>query len=359
MFVSIWVVIAGGITILLAAAMRKQKNERCRDYRITIKGKENHFFADGNAVRELLLEAAKGEIKGQLLSSLNLKQLETVLEDNAWINEAELYFDNQDNLHVNVTERSPLARVFTTKDESFYIDSTGRRLPLSDKKSARVPVFTGFPGKKNLNGRDSLMLHEICSLAQFIMNDSFWMAQVSQIDISPEGEYLMIPVVGNHAVKLGDGSDIPQKFRRLFIFYTQVLNKTGFERYRTVDVQFAGQVIASRQTGNIKIDSIQLRRNVEKLLQQARLAQYDTTILKYVAPPAIATETPLNNDLETTQDIIDPPLTKAGQKTMDPDPVKTNSVSKPNEQTGNKNNTGPVKQSRAPKAVMKKKSGLR
>ena len=59
-----------------------------------------------------------------------------------------MWFDNRNVLHVEVYEREPIARIFTTAGNSFYIDSTERKLPLSDKMSARVPVFTGFPDKK-------------------------------------------------------------------------------------------------------------------------------------------------------------------------------------------------------------------
>ena len=60
----------------------------------------------------------------------------------------------------------------------------------------------------------------------------------------------MIPVVGNHMVKLGNGENIEQKFNRLFIFYKQVLSKTGFDKYKTIDVQYAGQVVASKKDEN-------------------------------------------------------------------------------------------------------------
>ena len=76
----------------------------------------------------------------------------------------------------------------------------------------------------------------------------------------------MIPVVGNHLVKLGNGENIDEKFQRLMVFYKQVLSKTGFDKYKVIDVQYKGQVVASKYAGNAKVDSVQLRKNVEKLL---------------------------------------------------------------------------------------------
>jgi cell division protein FtsQ len=290
-FIAVWVAIGGGMITLLAAAMKKQKSERCKDYSITIKGAKEHLFVDEKDVFRLLSEGSGGKIKDQPMSSFKLRKLEQLLEDNTWIRDAELYFDNKMVLHVNVTERQPVARVFTAAGRSFYIDEEERRMPLSDKVSARVPVYTGFPDKKVLTKKDSLLLHHIRTSAQFIGNDPFWFSQVSQIDITPQREFEMIPVVGNHVVKMGDGEDMEKKFHRLFVFYKNVLSKTGFDKYKTINVQYAGQVIGVKDN-NTKVDSVQLRRNVEKLLQQARELQFEEN----TAEPAAVTNAATNNE---------------------------------------------------------------
>lgn len=263
------------VTLLLAAISNKNKGQ-CKDYHITIKGAHNNFFIDQKDVEQLLVSSTKSNIKGELVTSFNLHELEMVLEKNTWIDEAELYFDNRDILHVTVTEKEPVARIFTTEGNSFYIDSAGLKMPLSDKMSARVPVFTSFPDKKKLSQTDSLLLNDVRVTANFIVNDSFWMLQVAQINITEERNFEMFPVIGNHLVKLGNGENIPQKFRRLMVFYKQVLSKTGFEKYKVIDVQYKGQVLASNYTGDSKVDSVRLRKNVEKLLQQVKNDQDDT-----------------------------------------------------------------------------------
>ena len=42
-----------------------------------------------------------------------LRKAEEQLKNNAWIKDAELFFDNHQILHVNISEREPVARVFT------------------------------------------------------------------------------------------------------------------------------------------------------------------------------------------------------------------------------------------------------
>ena len=279
LFVDMWIAIGGGMITLLAAAMRQQKSDRCDSYIITIKGATENLFVSEKDVVKILSSQNGGKIKGQPRASFDLMKMEIELEKDVWIKDAELYFDNQDVLHVKVTERVPVARIFTLGGKTWYIDSEEIQMPLSDKKSANVPVFTGFPVKKVVAKKDKELLHEVRLLAEYIMANPFWMAQVAQIDITPERQFEMIPAVGNHIVRFGDGSNIEAKFKRLFVFYKSVLKDAGFDRYSSIDVQFDGQVIGTKGAVS-KVDSIQLKKNVEKLLELAREMQVDTVAVR-------------------------------------------------------------------------------
>ena len=278
LFITVWVCIGAGMLGLLLAAISNKKKGACQGYIISFKGDQTNAFITKQDVAQSLLLAANGNIKGQPVSSINLHVLENKLEENSWIDDAELYFDNGDMLHVRVSEKKPVARVFTVSGNSFYLDGGGRKIPLSKQAAPRVPVFTGYADKKKMNSQDSLVLEGICRMSNYIMSDPLWKAQVAQVDIGTDGNFEMVPVVGNHFVRFGNAEELDKKFNRLLVFYQQVLSKTGFDKYRLIDVQFKGQVVATRSTGNAKVDSIQLRRNVEKLLKLAEEAEKDTVI---------------------------------------------------------------------------------
>jgi cell division protein FtsQ len=337
LFVAVWIVIGGGMFTLLMAAISRKNRGVCRDYVITVNQGAANSFTTPEEVAVLLEELVGGPVKGQPVASFRLGEMEQQLEQDEWIDEAELYLDNRDVLHVTVREKIPVARVFTTSGQTFYTDSTGDIMPVSAKKAARVPVFTGFPGKQRLSEKDSVLLKQVASTASFILSDAFWRAQVSQIEILPDRSFEMIPLVGDHRVKLGDGEQIAEKFRRLYIFYVQVLAKTGLNAYRQIDVQYKGQVVASRFSGAGKTDSVQLRRNVEKLLRKSKEPVADTVNSARPRPTR-----PLEAD--------EKPVTKPAlplEENKDPNPVKTTSVSPDT----------PEKEPRRPKAVMPKRDG--
>jgi cell division protein FtsQ len=173
------------------------------------------------------------------------------------------------------------------------------------------------------------------------------MAQVAQIDITTDRQFEMIPVVGNHLVKLGNGENINQKFRRLMMFYKQVLSKTGFDKYKVINVQYKGQVVASKYTDDPKVDTAQLRKNVEKLLQQARDSQNDTVTRTIQVSGKYTIDVDSVNapatDLPTA-------VTNNPEKLTNPNPLKS-SLPKPVKETKPKQT-----EKKNPKAVMPKKT---
>jgi cell division protein FtsQ len=296
LFVTMWVMISGGVLTLLIAAVGKQKRNTCKDYVISIKGNDESLFLSIEEVLKTLKTAANGNIKGQSKKSFNLLRLENLLKENQWVKDAQLYFDNKDILHVSVTERKPIARIFTAGGKSFYIDDEAQKMKLSVKRTAVLPVFTGYPDKTLKIKEDSILMNNIKITAQLINTDSFWTAQVAQIDVTPSEsdqswEFEMIPVVGNHIIKLGNGQNIAQKFNRLFIFYKEVLSRTGFNKYKTIDVRYAGQVIGGKSE-NPKVDSVLLRKSVEKMLEQIKIMETEAMQATAV-PDSVAVRSPL------------------------------------------------------------------
>ena len=302
LFVMLWVCIGAGMLSLLIAAIGKKNREDCTGYTIAIKGAEENFFIDADDINKLLKAGAGSQLKGKKISDINLKKLEQLLRDNVWIRKAEMWFDNKNVLHVEVYEKQPIARIFTTAGNTFYIDSIEKKLPLSDKRTAKVPVFTGFIDKKVYSAKDSSLLRDVKNIATYIKNDPFWMSQVAQIDITSDRNFEVSPVVGNHLVKLGNGKDLEKKFDRLMIFYKQVLAQKGFDSYSTIDVQYSGQVVGTRRgTEKTKVDTVMLKRKVNEMLKHVQ-KQYDSisAFKPIIEKPIISGQQVSTNDLRAT-----------------------------------------------------------
>lgn len=286
LFVALWCVMGAGMLVLLVAAIKKRNSKTCKGLRVEIKSPSQHFFIDRNDVVKMLADSSMIKLDGKPVSSFNLISMQDKLKKNAWIKEAEVFFDNNDILRIAITEREPSARIFTVGGNSFYIDSSGAQLPLSDKLTVRLPVFTGFPAEKvKLAGADAQLIKQMKMINQFILKDSFWSAQIAQIDITPSRTFELVPVVGNHIIAFGDGNDCGKKFHRLFVFYKEVLSKKGFDKYARVDVQYDDEVIGTKKGGLMKkSDSLQAAKNIALLIKSAQQLQADTVKQKNIKP---------------------------------------------------------------------------
>lgn len=239
-----WLLVLGGMATLLVAANRPQAAPRCSGVKVHVEGSEGSVFVEERAVLRRLNEAIAGTMKGRPLPDFPLARLEGALEENPWIAEANLYFDSRNTLHVQVQEREPIARVFTLAGSSFYLDSGGTRMPLLDGVSARLPVVTGFTAARRLDRRDSTQLRAVTRLAAHIHRHPRWNGLIGSIDLTPGGAFELVPVVGQHVVRIGGAEQIEEKLARLDLFYRQVMSRVPADRYKAVDVQFEGQVVA-------------------------------------------------------------------------------------------------------------------
>ncbi len=240
---TVWVLSLIGVLVLLGASIRQKNNKSIQGVVVEIKGAEKHMFIDEQDVLNIINESAP--VIGRPLCGVKLRKLEYLVEKNPWVNNAEMFFDNQYSLQINIVEKEPIARVFETNGQSYYLDTAMNKLPLSSKLSARVPVFTGFPSTKKI---DTALVQSVIQLATLVNADSFFTAQFAQIDIIPNRQFEMIPVIGDHLIAFGDAADAADKLNRLKAFYQAAWLQHGLNTYKVISLKYKGQVVGIKES---------------------------------------------------------------------------------------------------------------
>ncbi len=278
MLITLWIAIGAGVIALLVAAIKKKDAQHCSGVNITIEGVDNNYFVDKKDILNAITFTIGGNPVGNIVSAFDLRKLETELQKNIWVKKAQLFFDNNNRLMVDVLEREPVARVFTTGGTTFYIDSSLAMLPLSDKFSARLPVFTSFPSDKIvLSPLDSLLLKGILIVSTAIQKDSFSMAIIDQVDITSQRNFEMIPKIGNNIIVFGDATDVEEKLNKLQLFYKKVMVKAGWNNYSVINVQYKGQVVAKRKGAEDKLaDSLRTLQLMQAIVENAERQTNDS-----------------------------------------------------------------------------------
>ncbi len=273
-----WIVAACGSIVLLVAAVKKNDKKGCKGINIQIEGVSNHYFIDKKDVEKIIAMYEGGRNIGKPIANFDLDKMENALQKNIWIKKAQVFFDNNGMLQIEVEEREPVARIFTRGGASFYIDSSLKMLPLSDKLSARLPVFTSFPSEAAvLNKRDSALLRDIRSISLEIQADPFLNSMIEQVDVTLQRQFEMIPKIGNQLIVFGEAVDTKNKFRNLKLFYKNVITKAGWNRYSTINLQYKDQVVGKiRGADDVSADSLRTTQLMQMIAANTERMAADT-----------------------------------------------------------------------------------
>lgn len=206
---------------------------------------ENHYLDEKDIMKLMRLDV--DNLKGASLSKLNFSEIEHRIRQNPFVSDAELYSDLKGNLTVTVSLRRPIARIVQNLGPDAYIGEDGTIMPVSDKFSSRVVLISGdFVPKlvslDNIHEREEG--RQLMMLLDAIREDLFWNAQIAQIDFDGKGRAILFPQVGDETIEFGKAEDLETKFKKLKIFYKEIIPRVGWNKYNRINVEYEGQVVA-------------------------------------------------------------------------------------------------------------------
>lgn len=243
----LWSIAGAALIVLFVIAWKAKEEKKCSSIEIELVGENTAaLFIDEKEILQIIHE--QGIKEGLPIGAVNLNTLEKYLETIRWVKHVELFLDNTQVLQVKIEQRIPIARIFTASGNSFYIDKEGLQLPLKQLTVLRLPVFTNFPSdQQNLSKPDSLLLNDILHFTKAVQNDSFFMAQTAQVNIAVNGDFELVPTVGDHLVLIGSVENIEDKLNRLYTFYKNVWVQSGLNAYQVIDCRFDNQIVALKK----------------------------------------------------------------------------------------------------------------
>jgi cell division protein FtsQ len=243
----LWSIAGAALIVLFVVAWKAKEEKKCTSIQIELVGENTAaLFMDEKEILQIIHE--QGVKEGLPIGAVNLNTLEKYLQTIRWVKNVELFLDNTQSLQVRIEQRIPIARIFTASGNSFYIDKEGLQLPLKQLTVLRLPVFTNFPSdQEKLSKPDSLLLNDVLHFTQAVATDSFFMAQTAQVNIATNGDFELVPSVGDHLVLIGSVENIEDKLNRLYTFYKKVWVQSGLNAYQVIDCRFDNQIVALKK----------------------------------------------------------------------------------------------------------------
>lgn len=233
----------------IVISLDRKANENTAPLRITITDYETKKFIKKEEIQKQLNDTFPATLNGVVIGSIDLKRIENILRKNEFVEEAEVYIDATNHVNIKLSQRTPIVRVVDMEGSNYYIDEKGRYMATSRHFTARVPVATGFITNRSYNIPIEDIrnpLNPLFILVKYIQADDFLTAQIEQIYLEKNGDFVLVPKVGTAKIILGNAADLPEKFKRLKIFYKEAIPYTGFAKYKSINVKFKDQIVCTK-----------------------------------------------------------------------------------------------------------------
>lgn len=237
------VLVMGIITLSLVFSWRKMSAVKCTG--VTVILMENTpRFAEEDEIAAGIEKSNEGLI-GRRLYSVNTEKIERQLGKISSVSKAEVYrqiqvegLELKGQLVAEIAFREPLFRVVGEKD--YYMDREGVPIFETRQYPVRVLIVTGTV-------EEQFAKEKLVPLIAYLRDDSFWNAQIQQINVVEDGEIEMVPLVGDHLVEFGSPEGYRDKLRNLRALYEQGFAETGWGRYQKISLKYKNQVVCTRK----------------------------------------------------------------------------------------------------------------
>jgi len=250
-----------GIVMLMNVVQVKSSEYACQDLKIIVRGEDS--FVDQQNIEKLIIQN-HGTLVGRTLETLPIHQIEKDLEQIPYVKNVTVSMDINGLLKITIDQRKPVLRIINELGNGYYLDEDGLKMPYSLQYVPKVPVANGKIKEDLVSVLDTIQtvqLQDLFDIAKYVHHDSVWSYQITQLYVNSNDEIELVPRMGNQKIVIGNGQDLEKKFEKLLIFYDVILPRAGVETYKSVYLNYEGQLVCERNPG-IHPDSLRMKLQV-------------------------------------------------------------------------------------------------
>lgn len=231
-----WILLLGYFPVMLAFVSASHRSTICSNVKVVVKDSLDMRFVSASEIRTSVLRKYP-DMLGYVINNLDFNEIEGFINLHSAVSKCEVFETIQGVVYIEVKQHIPMLRVFAA-DETYYLDRNGLEIPVSKNFSARTLIVNGAVSKE-----DRLNL---LNVGRLINDDEFWSAQIEQIYIRKNNEYILVPRVGDHWILLGQPTNVDIKLRNLRALYKDGLLPKEWNNFKLINLKYENQVLCSK-----------------------------------------------------------------------------------------------------------------
>lgn len=212
----------------------RHQSKKIEKTRVEFLGEDNLFITQ-QMVNKLLIQNL-GSLTNVPKDALVLNKVEKVLEANKMVKIAQVYLTVNGELTSKIVQRKPIGRI--QGNSNFYLDDEGKRMPLSNNHSARVPIITGKITDDSLQNCFAFL--------NFINADDFLKKNIIGIHIAKDNDFQLKLRLEDYVVSLGKVENLKAKFNNYKAFYSKATKDKALNSYKAVSLEYNNQVVCTK-----------------------------------------------------------------------------------------------------------------
>lgn len=229
--------VIGYLVFTVATLSKKNEDYVCCGVDVVISNTSEKALFNKEFVSDILANK-KISPQGQTISKININRIEQIIGENAYIDSVQCYFTPKHNLCIRVISRKPVMHVITDGTE-YYMDANGNVMPPGNF-NLDLCLMTG-------NISEKLAKDKLLPLASFLDRNEPWKNEIQQVNVIDEQHIELIPMTGDHRIRIGNSDNIKEKMDKLLLFREEGLDKVGWNKYAYIDLSYNGQVVCTKK----------------------------------------------------------------------------------------------------------------
>ena len=256
----LWILILVGTITVFVFANKEEKKKIINSPAISIHVDGETFLTED----ELTLRLVNAGLltKNQTNDQLDIRKIERKIASMEEVKEVNVFREIGKKWNIRVILRKPIARIYNTSNQNYYIDEDGFLMKRSSNHTARVIVFSGYLNDRFFKGsltnfinNDSLKsikkLDDIFRISNYVCKHPLMYKLIGQVFLERDGGFVLIPLVGEQKIVFGSANtdeEVTEKFSRLTTFYEEAIPYEGWNKYSEISVKYEGQIVCRKRS---------------------------------------------------------------------------------------------------------------